>query len=163
MAPNTCNEDETNDNEANAEDDTSKNENDGVQSMAELEGQQGQGADGTRTESLNLAHEQDSTGPSQRPTSATRRVTTKTQDGGQVSSAQDAFMLYSDDNTRMMEILGLRDDATEQIDLNHLGEAGDDESDRQDNANGNRNEPASTERKTRISFEVHGSVFVSDL
>ena len=78
-----------------------------------------------------------------------------------MSSDQDTFMLYSNDTTRMMEILGLRDDTTEQMDLNRLGEAGNDESDSQDNANDNRNETSSTVRKTRISSEVHVSVFMA--
>ena len=174
MPSSKCNTDEITDNKLKAKDDASRN-NDYVQSSrANFEGQEDPTA--TRTELLNEAREQDGTQPPQGHTSVMLRVATKTHDGGQVSSTQDAFMLYSDDITRMMTILGLHDRGDGQVDNDvveefnqwrqddhvrrRIGEDGDDESDGQDSANDNGNEPSSPERKTRISFELHDSVYM---
>lgn len=164
--------DETTGNKMKAEDYASRDNDYGKRSRANLESQEDAAA--TRTVLINEARGQDGTQPSQGPTSAMLRVPTKTQDGGRVSSNQDAFMLHSDDITRMMTILELHDGEYGQSDNDMVEEFnqwrqgghsrrrigdGDDESDSRDNANGNGNEPSSPERKTRISFELHDSMF----
>ena len=170
MLSGNCNTDKTTDNKVKAEDDALRN-NDYVKcSRTNLEGQE------DAAFLFDEARGQDGTKPSQGPISAMLRVPTKTQDGGQVSSTQDAFMLHSDDNMKMMTILGLHDGEDGQLDDNDMIEEfnqwcqggrarrrrrdGDDESDGQDNANDNGKEPSLPERKTRISFEVHDSVFM---
>ena len=81
-------------------------------------------------------------------------------------SGFDAFLLYSDDNVRMAEILGLRDDDDSQENRrmprgaeNVNAAAAEGELGNDHNANDNPEERNAIKRKTRISFEVHDMVY----
>jgi len=90
------------------------------------------------------------------------KVPTKTEDGGSNkssetidSSGHDAFLLYSDDNVRMMEILGLHASSRGGRDQ----AAGIDAQQGHGGVGENQQEQNPIERRTHISFEVHDAVF----
>ena len=103
--------------------------------------------------------------------SATVIVATKTEDGGSSNQEQanrirpDAFSTFSDDDTRMLTLLGLDPNSNpnegEQVDWRQLtGFTGRGRHNNQDEG-GNINEDGNgtTPRKTRLSFELHHDVF----
>mmetsp|Transcript_14365 Transcript_14365/g.31127 ORF Transcript_14365/g.31127 Transcript_14365/m.31127 type:complete len:182 (-) Transcript_14365:281-826(-) len=119
------------------------------------------------------------------------QIPTKSEDGGSRSpkaaaerGTRDSFLKYSDDDTRMAELLGLNDDVDGEEaanvnwreivgiqDRGHIQRARDGAADQegqdgaggdqvdQDGANGNPQEQNPPRRNTRISFELHNSVF----
>ena len=89
-------------------------------------------------------------------------------------SGFDAFLFYSDDNVRMAEILGLRDDEDQEdrrgdthIDMNADEASGENidmatveaGSGEDHHANDNPRDQNAINRKTRVSFEVHDIVY----
>ena len=71
------------------------------------------------------------------------------------SSRPDAFAIYSDDNTRMLTLLGLDPNEDEQVDWRQLtGFRG---LRRRNNEDEGGNE--TTSRRTRLSYELHPDVF----
>ena len=133
------------------------------------------GRDGRKKKDNYAANAADALNDESEARSATVIVATKTEDGGSTTQEQeqagidqgpDAFATYSDDDTRMLTLLGLDPNSNlnegEQVDWRQLtGFTGLGRRNNNQDEGGNINEAGNgtTPRKTRLSFELHPDVF----